>query len=50
MAGKTKKNRKTKGNVEVGAEVEVKYREMPGMFMATSVEVKKPRQAGKPGS
>ena len=41
---------KTKGNVEAGAEVEVKYREMPGMFMATSVEVKKPRQAGKPGS
>lgn len=40
---------KMKGNLEVGANVEVKYREMPGMFMATSVEVKKPKQTGKAG-
>ena len=41
---------KTKGNLEVGAEVEVKYREMPGMFMATSIEVKKPGQRAKAGA
>lgn len=41
---------KTRGSLEVGAEVEVKYREMSGMFMATSVEVKKPPQPRKAGS
>lgn len=40
----------TKGKVEVGAEVEVKYREVPGTFFATSIEVKKPPQRGKGGS
>jgi len=40
---------KTKGNVELGAEVEVKYREVPGTFFATSIEVKKPPQTGKAG-
>ena len=40
---------KTKGNVEVGAEVEIKYREVLGTFFATSVEVKKPPQTGKAG-
>ena len=41
---------KTKGNVEVGAEVEVKYREVLRTFFATGIEVKKPRQARKAGS
>ncbi|MBI4441805.1 MAG: hypothetical protein HY649_00360 [Acidobacteria bacterium] len=41
---------KMKGNFEVGAEVEVKYREVPGTFFATSIEVKKPRQTGKAGA
>ena len=40
---------KTKGNVEVGAEVEVKYREVLGTFFSTSIEVKKPPQTGKAG-
>lgn len=37
---------KTKGSLEAGADVIVKYREDRGMPTATSIEVKKRKQAG----